>query len=145
MENNSRFTLNPNAGYFFLNHLALGASFNANFEKLGDIRTTALGLGPFARFYFGRGPWRPFLNLNANYATQRTKIGSTSTSANGFSWLGGAGVAWFVTDNAALETTFGYSSTNFKGFESANGLAFRLGFHIYFDWYDAEKMGIRKR
>lgn len=145
VENTSSFVFSPNAGYFALNGVALGATLNVNLSKAGNITSTQYSLGPFARWYFGRGFWRPFLNAGAGFATERVKIGSASSSANGFNWLLGGGLAWFVTDNAALELTAGYNSVKLKNFETQDGLALRIGFQIYLDRYDAERMGIRNR
>ncbi len=143
VENNSQFLLNPNVGYFFANNLALGANVGLAFEKVGATNFRSMNIGPLARFYVGRGEFRPFLNANANVASQRSKVGSASSTVNGFSWLAGVGLAWFVTDNAALETVIGYSSTKLEKNEATDGMALRVGFQVYFDRYAAEKMGVR--
>ena len=143
VENSSTFVFSPNAGYFVLNGLALGASLNVEFSKSGNTSANQYSIGPFARWYFGRGFWRPFLNAGAGFASKRTTIGPISGSNNGFNWLLGGGLAWFVTDNSALELTAGYNSVKLKNFEAQNGLAMRMGFQVYLDRYDAERMGIR--
>src|SRR5919109_5310019 len=51
-EGATSFTFNPNVGHFFGRNFAAGAEMVISTSKLGELRMTTLGIGPFARYYF---------------------------------------------------------------------------------------------
>src|SRR5688500_11764775 len=81
-------SLMPNAGYFFGRNFAAGAEMQISTTKLGEIRTTTLGVGPFARYYFElKEPvFKPYVHGAFNVASVRTKaFGLSETeTATGF-------------------------------------------------------------
>src|SRR3989337_2214932 len=59
-EDDTQIDFSPNAGYFLLDNLAVGARVGLNYRKQETTKTTSLGFGPFARYYFGTTNIRPF-------------------------------------------------------------------------------------
>lgn len=132
-KNNSQFSLNPNIGFFVANNFAVGAGLSINFSKQGEIKTTELGVGPYARYYVGKGNTKPFIVAEANYLTATNKTGDIKNTSTGVGYLLGAGFAAFVSDMVAVEGLAGYNYSDFNGTSGSGGFAMRLGFQLYFN------------
>ncbi|TAD92460.1 MAG: hypothetical protein EAY75_02550 [Bacteroidetes bacterium] len=132
-ENNSQFSIDPNFGYFFFDNFAAGANLRLNFSKAGAVRENELGIGPFARYYFGQASTRPFLVSEFDLLTSTFKSGSLKSKNNGWGFLFGLGFAAFITDNVAVEGVSGYNFSKYKDFEGDGGFSLRLGFQLYFN------------
>lgn len=130
-KNSNEFNLSPNAGYFFAKNFAAGANLQMVFEKVGTIRSSDIGLGPFARYYFGSSNFRPFATTHINYLISSTKVNGIKTSTNGMNWLLGMGAAAFINQNVAFETIAGYNYTKFSGASSNTGFSLNFGFQVY--------------
>jgi len=130
--NNSQFALEPSAGYFFAKNFVAGASFSLNFGKKGDVKTTSESVGLFARYYFDvKSPsFKPFLHAEYNIGNIVTKSDSKSSNTMG-NFLLGAGGAFFINNNVALEAVAGFNHTKVQGSSVENGFLFRLGFQVY--------------
>lgn len=129
---NTTIGLNPSAGYFILNNLAIGGSFNFSYVKVSTEKATAYGAGPFARYYFGKGNLKPFVASEFLFNTSKTETeGEPSSTYNGHNFFLGGGLAAFVNEHVAIETLLGYSNTKYSKTESSGGLAIRIGFQIY--------------
>ncbi len=134
---NSQFTLQPSAGYFFAHNFAAGAEFLLSFGKFGDEKTTTVGIGPFARYYFDlkEGHFKPLLHASIDFANQTTKIpvgGSTVKTSNSVtSFFIGAGGAYFINDNVALEGIAGYNNSKVENLSAQGGFLFRVGFQVH--------------
>lgn len=128
---NTTISTSPMAGYFFLNHFALGGSMKLGYEKTGDNKTTILGFGPFARYYFGNGNLKPFLTTEYLFTSNKFQNPNFRSTVNGGDFLIGPGLAAFVNENVAIETVLGYVNSKVSKQPSDGGLAVRIGFQIY--------------
>ena len=126
----SDITLSPNVGYFFGNNFAAGANLNLSFNKTGDVKTTTLGLGPFARYYIGHRNFTPFAVVETNYLLSNTKDATTKLNSSGVGFLAGIGGAAFINQSVAFETIAGYNHSSLSGTVS-NGFSLRFGFQVY--------------
>ncbi len=133
------FILNPNIGWFIMNDLALGAQMFYSYVKLGDQRTNSFGAGPYARYYFLKKNVRPFAHADFDFETGRVKLSSGESTENAFNFFLGAGVAFFINQNVAVETLAGYKHTNVKNESGNGGFAFKLGFQVYINRNQAEQ------
>ena len=130
-KNNSDFNFSPNTGYFFLKNFAAGANLQINFAKAGAIKNTTLGVGPFARYYFGNTNFRPFAVTQLNFLTATSKVNSVKTTTNGIGWLLGVGGAAFLNENVAFEGIAGFNYSKFKNASSNTGFSLNFGFQVY--------------
>lgn len=132
-KNNSDFTLVPSAGYFFVNNFVGGAQATLSFGKTGDTRSSAIGIGPFARYYFGfnNSQFKPLLHADFNVISDRDKTNGVTTTNTITSFFLGAGAAYFINNNVALEGVAGYNSSKFENNDANGGFRFRIGFQIH--------------
>ncbi|GAB3019603.1 hypothetical protein GCM10027051_25790 [Niabella terrae] len=99
-------SLSPRAGWFIKDDWAVGAEVNLNMTFQEGDDPIGWGIVPFARYYFpGEGfevvkKTRIFAEAGAGVGGEGTG-GETTTGFRGFA---GAGVAYFVSENIALET-----------------------------------------
>jgi hypothetical protein len=117
----SIFSLNPRIGLFAAENLAIG--LNATF--ITGSGSTIYDVGPFVRSYFGSSSHGKFFAQGTvGYSGFSTDFGSDSD----FSWGLGAGYAFFLNPNIALEIGPQYSKTG-----SRDGIfSFVVGFQIHF-------------
>lgn len=132
-ESSSRFSLNPSFGYFVANNFLLGGALNAEFTKLGEVKTNTFGIGPFARYYIGQATTRPFVVTEVDFLTSTTKDDNTDIKATGTRFLIGLGFAAFVNENVAVEGVSGYTYSKFQDVDGSGGFTLRLGFGLYFN------------
>jgi hypothetical protein len=132
-KNNSLFALQPSAGYFFANNFAAGALFNISFEKTGDQKTNEQSAGPFARYYFNlKNPaFKPFLHAEWNIGNKVTTLPSSKTTNTTSNFLLGAGGAFFINSNVALEAVAGFTHSKVQSQDPENGFLFRIGFQVH--------------
>ena len=132
-EDNTDFTLQPSAGYFFARNFAAGAQVLLSFGKNGDTHTSSIGIGPFARYYFElKNPqFKPLLHADFNVASNRYKTNGVSTTNTVTSFFLGGGAAYFINSNVALEGVAGYNSSKFEDNDANGGFRFRVGFQIH--------------
>lgn len=130
-KNNSEFDLSPSAGYFFFNHFAAGVELQINSSKAGDIKDTDLGVGPFARYYFGNSNFRPFAITSTSYLVSYRKSNGNKSNTNGYGWLLGIGGAAFLNPSVALEGIAGYNYSKFASASSNTGFSLKFGFQVY--------------
>ena len=130
-KNDTRVTLTPTVGYFFINNFAGGANVDLTYSKAGSNKSTIFGIGPFARYYLGTLNIRPFAHANLNFTSNRSKNSAGSTTLNGSNYFLGAGLAAFINRNVAVEGLAGYSRTNYSHLSGSGGFNLRIGFQIY--------------
>ncbi len=128
----SDFRFNPQFGYFAANNFALGGEMNFDFSKSGTIRVNEFGIGPFARYYFGKSQTKPFLVSSVDYVSTTTKSNNLEVNATGWSFLAGAGFAAFLNRTVAVEGIIGYRYADYSNTEGSGGLNLSLGFQLYF-------------
>ncbi len=137
------FSLNPKAGIFVKDGLAVGLDFSFGTTHAGgqDGSTISYGIGTFGRYYITdetvqvlkHGKF--FVEANLGFQGQDTK-GGASTNGLGFSF--GPGYAFFITPNISLETSIEYEGIVGFGSEAyQNNLLWNLGFQIYFPYKSA--------
>lgn len=127
--------LQPSAGYFISNQIALGSQAILGLTAYEGGTNFTYGLAPFGRYYFregARASGRWFGEVTAGIS------GSSlvdSESDDVFSLLFGLGVGYahFVGENVALEGKAGYTFTEADIVNStiSSGLGITLGFQIY--------------
>ena len=136
-KNNSNFSFNPNIGFFPANNFALGAGVNLNFSKQGDVKNNVVGIGPYARYYFGKTTTKPFFTVEGSYLNSKVETTldngeKKELNTSGFGFLVGLGFAAFVNDIVAVEGLTGYNYSDFKNSSGSSGFTMRLGFQLYF-------------
>lgn len=134
-EGSNQFQFNPTVGYFFADNFAFGGTLSFNSQKLGQVKSSDFGIGPFARYYFGNTSTKPFVVGEFDFLSSKTKSSLTSTEikSNGTRFLIGLGFAAFVNEIIAVEGVSGYSYSKFKNADGSGGFNLRLGFGIYFN------------
>ncbi|MCU0335840.1 MAG: outer membrane beta-barrel protein [Chitinophagaceae bacterium] len=134
-EGSNQFQFNPTVGYFFADNFTLGGTLSFNSQKLGQVRSSEFGIGPFARYYFGNANTKPFVVGEFDFLSSKTKSSASSAEikSNGTRFLIGLGFAAFVNETIAVEGVSGYSYSKFKDADGSGGFNLRLGFGIYFN------------
>lgn len=123
--------INPRAGYFISDGVAVGLSLNGGFQSVKDSEDIwTYGVAPFVRYFFPEGSsstGRFFGQGEVGIAGANN--GSDVTFAAGV----GLGYAHFITRSVALEAMVGYnySKANNASANAQNGLGINLGFQIY--------------
>lgn len=132
-EGNTSFTFAPNIGHFFAKGFAAGAEMTIMTSKFGEVRTTTLGVGPFARYYFElKEPvFKPFAHVGFNVLSIRTKQPGETETETARSFLLGLGGAYFINDNVAIDGLAGYNHTKVENVEGNGGFVFRIGFQVH--------------
>lgn len=123
--------VNPRAGYFIADGLALGAQATLGLKAVKDMDNEwNYGIAPFIRYYFPGGA-----SASGRFFGQGDIGIAGSSAGNGASLALGAnvGYAHFITQTVALEATVGYnySKANVNLGEKATGLGVGVGFQIY--------------
>jgi outer membrane protein len=140
------FSLSPDAGYFIIDNLAVGAALGLSAgstkytgNNADKNSSTSVSLSPFVRYYLSQGiffqgqvGFGSEKNKNKNGATNTT----TTTKYNTSNWSIAAGYAYFLNDFVAVEPMIGYGAnvtktTNPDVKYSNPGLFLRVGFQIY--------------
>jgi hypothetical protein len=134
----STFTVNltPKAAWFIRNNLALGGYVDFGLATAKGAGTSVnYGVGPLARYYFPSADvnvaksTRFFMEANAGIQGVNAPGGN---STNGLGLGIGPGLAYFVTDNIALESLLKYNGIlGFGSDATSSRLSLNLGFQIY--------------
>ena len=130
-DNNTLISLNPDAGAFVIRRLAIGGNVDLTYSKVGDIRDTYFGIGPFVRYYFSKANVKPIVHGKFNFVTEKTKIPSGSNSNTGINYFLGAGAAIFISEQVSIDALMGYDHTKIKDFDGSGGFAMTIGFQVY--------------
>ena len=133
VKNNSDFTLQPMAGYFFAKNFAAGAQVTLSFGKVYDTKNSTIGVGPFARYYFNlKDPnFKPLLQGDFDISSNHSKTNGISTSNTVTSFFLGGGAAIFINRNVAIEGLAGYNNSKYENTPAYGGFSFRLGFQVH--------------
>lgn len=140
------FSLAPDAGYFVIDNLAVGAGIGLTISTdngAGDDDTksssTSIMFSPFVRYYLQQGI---FFHGQVGFGSVTSKYkydgsNTTDTDKTGrFDWALGAGYAYFINDYVAIEPMVGFQAQAYKDDDTDNkatdaGLFIRVGFQIY--------------
>lgn len=122
--------LEPGAGYFVSDGIAIGLKLIADFATIKDADNVFnYGLLPFARYYFPEGSsstGRFFAEAKAGIA------GSKGGDDVNFGFGAGLGYAHFVSRTVALEALVGYNDlAGASSVGTQGGLGLMVGFQIY--------------
>lgn len=130
-EGNKTFTLTPNVGHFFARGFVAGAEMTISTSRLGEVRTTTLGVGPYVRYYFElkEPSFKPLVHAGFDVLSVRTKPPGETETARSF--LFGLGGAYFINDNVAIDGLLGYNHTKVENESGEGGLLFRIGFQVH--------------
>ena len=123
--------LNPRAGYFVSNGLAIGAQATLGLTAVKDMDNEwRYGIAPFLRYYLPGGA-----SATGRFFTQGDIGIAGSSAGKDVSLALGAniGYAHFITQTVALEASLGYNYTkaNVNLGDKATGLGVGVGFQIY--------------
>jgi hypothetical protein len=143
-KNNTEISISPSAGYFFLHNFAAGINFDYSYSKVSYSKVTQLGVGPFARYYFGTMNIRPFADAELSYESQKTKDPASVTTVNGSSFFVGGGLAAFINRNVSVEALAGYKNTSIQSGPNTGGFNLRIGFQVYLSREQVEKIKERR-
>jgi hypothetical protein len=129
-------SLNPRAGYFISDRLAIGALVTLGLDAYNGGTNFQYGIGPFARYYFPEGGSptnRWFGEANVGIAGSHRE---DSDEDNPVSLQLGvaAGYAHFITPSVALEGMLGYTYSEAdinSDTGGSSGIGLTLGFQVY--------------
>jgi Outer membrane protein beta-barrel domain len=147
-DNNTQIAFTPNVGAFVIDNLALGGNINLSYSKSGNNKYTSFGFGPFARYYFTtqNQTVRPIVQGSFSYLSTKSKIGNTTSSTNtGSNYFIGGGAAMFISNNVSIDALMGYDHTKYKSFNGSGGFAFNIGFQVYINKGQMEKVAGKKK
>tara|TARA_R110000796_G_scaffold92271_2_gene196486 strand:- start:55 stop:618 length:564 start_codon:yes stop_codon:yes gene_type:complete len=130
--------LNPNIGYFFYDKFAIGLDVSLSFANSEGANNSnwALGVGPFARYYFLEQEKRIniFGAVNLSYSMGLSEINNGNNSTlYGLS----TGAVLFFNSSVGLELSLNYSDTTSRRDGSADSnfrnLFVTIGFQIHLE------------
>jgi hypothetical protein len=129
----SEFRFTPNVGHFFFNNFAAGAEMIIAFDKDGEIRNTELGAGIFGRYYFNlkEPQFKPFVHTSFSLTSVRSKDTVSTITETSTGFVLGAGGAYFINDNVAIDGMAGYSYRKVENSPGSGGFIFRIGFQVH--------------
>jgi len=141
---NTDFTFTPTFGYFVIDNLAVGAAIDASVQSFkadgssSKNSASVTTIDPFVRYYLDPGIFFQG-RIGFGGASYKNTTGSTTTTSKGsvFSWDIGAGYAYFLTDNVAVEPLIKYGVQSVKAKNAGDskttngGIQFQIGFTIY--------------
>ena len=130
---NFNINLNPQAGYFLSDGVAVGLTTGVGLQTVnGGDNIWSYKLMPFIRYYFPEGASSTgrFFGQGELGITGAESGGVSDTS---FGFGINAGYAHFISSSVALEALVGYnySKSNHASAQAQNGLGVAVGFQIY--------------
>lgn len=138
----TNFSLEPSAGYFFMDNLAAGAGLNLSTSTYkpdgggSKYTSSSISLTPFVRYYFGKIYGQGAFQFGSE-KTESTFGSTTETSKDAISgWSLLAGYAIMLNESVSLEPQLGYGSIGYKDKDSDDkdinsGVFIRLGIFVY--------------
>jgi len=131
----------PQAGYFLMDNLALGAGVDMRSTKSKStdgtyvLTSNSASVAPFARYYYQKFFGQGSFQLGSG-KTKTVIDGSSSTSTYGVTgWSVAAGYAFLLNQHVAVEPQLGYGSSGQRYTSTtkdiSSGLFFKIGFQIY--------------
>jgi outer membrane protein len=145
-EKNYSFGISPQIGYFITNNFALGTGVSISYSKFDNddtmgngyrSHTTAAGISPFIRYYFGKASSTRLFTQGAvvfQRFWQNSSIngGEPQVNAENFSTFRvGVGVVHFITQQVGLEALVDYSASKYGVGDRTSRVALNIGLQIY--------------
>jgi len=127
------FSISPDAGYFFMDNLAVGLRANVETSKVkgADEGTFGFGVAPFVRYYFLK-PTTKKVNVfaDAHYGFGSNKVGDADgQGVNEFQIQ--AGPAIWLNERVALDATVSYKSEGGEDIDNRkNTIGLNFGFRL---------------
>jgi outer membrane autotransporter barrel domain len=134
------FQLAPNAGCFVIDRLAIGAGIGLGLSKykseslnpIFESSSTSFELSPFVRYYLSQGI---FFQAEFGFGNMRNKSTQGTVTSKNTSKFGalslGAGYAYFINDNIAVEPFLGYRRSDTDLGPINSSIFLNVGFQIY--------------
>lgn len=130
--------LTPQVAWFVKDNMAIGGYVTLGLQTSKGYTSFDYGIGALGRYYIAdkatqiTSKTKFFLEANAGISGNNTKIGGSSTNTNGLGLGFGPGLAYFITDNVALEGLIKYNlAVGFGNSTTTNNIHFNLGFAIH--------------
>ena len=139
----SEFSFTPQAGYFIIDNLAIGAGLNLELTTLKpeadvfDEVSTALLFQPFVRYYIKPGVFFQGAYGIGSQKDKQTYQDVTQEQKYGArNWLFAVGYAIFLNDRVAVEPMLGYKTSTLKNKDADSkswdsSLFFKVGLQVY--------------
>lgn len=130
------FSITPSLSYFVIDNLSIGGQATYSISD-GDYqsKTTEFILMPTVAYYIPTGKVvRPFVALGAGYAN----VSMEDMSFSGFTWAGGVGAAFFISNNISIDLMAEYAELSARTSNNSNykystkGLGGSVGLSVYF-------------
>jgi len=130
------FSITPSLSYFVIDNLSIGGQATYSISN-GDYqsKTTEFILMPTVAYYIPTGKVvRPFVALGAGYAN----VSMEDMSFSGFTWAGGVGAAFFISNNISIDLMAEYAELSARTSNNSNykystkGLGGSVGLSVYF-------------
>jgi len=127
----------PSARYFITPNIAVGGDIMYLRSSQGDVSATQVGIGPAAAYFFKvqNEKFYPYVGLGLLYYNYSIDVGEWDTSASGFDFRFGGGVAYMLGKNLAVVAELNYHIQSLKpedgDSESGNIFAFTVGFAAF--------------
>ena len=131
----STISIHPDVGYFVKDKWAIGVNLDIGFDKYkypgSETKSSDAAVGLNSRYYFLPKTNRVNLLAEAAYALGVSKDGNAEKeNINRYSLS--SALAWFVTEQIAIEAGLSYRSTKFElEEERINRLCLQLGLQIH--------------
>lgn len=132
------FNLSPKVAWFVKDRLAIGGQVDLGVGSAKNAGTQfTYSVGPMARYYFTKNEVGEFVKHTTIFAEANVGIGGTNNSkskvsTNGFNAGVGPGLAYFVTENVALEALAKLNlTTGFGNSTMALSPSVGVGFQVY--------------
>jgi hypothetical protein len=123
------FSIRPSAAYFVINKLAVGGALTLAIAENNQI----IEPEPFVRYYFGpgNGRLRPLVEAGGGF---RFQLQAKKPNKLNINLKAGAGLAWFVRHNIAVEGVLYYSKFRLEDENVDNNdyLDLQVGFQYFF-------------
>ena len=130
---NTNINISSNMGWFLKDQLAVGGYFSYNYYKSGSIRNNGFSLGPLVRYYFnGEGNLRYFTYGSIGFELNRNKDEDHTESYNSLKGSVGFGIAYFITNQVAIDVKAGYNIENIaSNLNTQHRFGLSIGFQIH--------------
>lgn len=128
---NFHLNLSPRIGYFVKNNIAVGGLVNWDFNAVSkQPNTYSYRTVVFGRYYIPKAEIYNPINDGRFYAEVQTGFRGVNGTGIGFNVAAGAGYAYFLTPNIAIEAGTLVHATFGTG--NNTGIDFNLGFMMHF-------------
>ncbi len=122
---------------------SIGAQYSLNSLEIDNVDADYTAVDAILKYNISEGDIYPYLFAGyglSNFQTDSTSEGLFPSTGAGRTYLGGAGVSFFISDNWILNASTSYRSSSEKG--SYNHLQHVVGFSYVFGTQDTDNDGV---